>query len=320
MQEISLSPDGGLPFARQPAPCHHLFKQPPGSSDSIGPRIRRCLRIVLGGTSPASAELADPTLVRTPQRPRNVSLDIGGRSKTFRKGTRPCSPWRRRCTTSQLKSRPSVLGEPGPLRPLGNALQFSGHPAEGRRLLRPLVAVVETACNRAKPSLAVGWKRYSRRPRAAQIPLGASMSPLPTPSPLVEPRPYREPLSPHASLERTARPFGNQFDRSAPGPASRLTSPPAQRLPAEPPVPLPRTAGSMNQNECPRGARVWEFGRPNRCRSGWSDETLARSGGGGGGGGGEASGGGGGGGVGGRRLRRRVGARRGVLMGRCGGG
>ncbi|MGZ4408054.1 MAG: HD-GYP domain-containing protein [Gaiellaceae bacterium] len=106
----------------------------------------------------------------------------------------------------------SVLAKPGPLEPW-ERLAIQQHPAEGQRLLEPhmnspeLLAIVRGHHER--------WDGdgYPDGLAADQIPLGARIIAVADAfTAMVEPRPYREPLSGHLARTELLDQAGRQFD------------------------------------------------------------------------------------------------------------
>jgi putative two-component system response regulator len=105
-----------------------------------------------------------------------------------------------------------VLAKPGPLDPW-ERLAVQRHPAEGQRLLEPhvhspeLLAIVRSHHER--------WDGdgYPDGLAAEQIPLGARIVAVADAfTAMVEPRPYREPLSGHLARTELLDQAGRQFD------------------------------------------------------------------------------------------------------------
>jgi len=106
----------------------------------------------------------------------------------------------------------SVLAKPGPLEPW-ERLAVQRHPAEGQRLLEPhvnspeLLAIVRSHHER--------WdgEGYPEGLAAGQIPLGARIVAVADAfTAMVEPRPYREPLSGDLARTELLEQAGLQFD------------------------------------------------------------------------------------------------------------
>jgi cyclic di-GMP phosphodiesterase len=106
----------------------------------------------------------------------------------------------------------SVLAKAGPLEPW-ERLVVQRHPAEGQRLLRPhvnspeLLAIVRSHHER--------WdgNGYPDGLATEQIPLGARIVAVADAfTAMIEPRPYREPLSGHRARTELLAQAGRQFD------------------------------------------------------------------------------------------------------------
>jgi len=130
MQEISVLPRMGAPFARHPAPANIRQQLPGESSDSLRPRRRRGLRILGGHVFWRARSLRPHASFALPQVAHSARDREG--PLYFRKGSRQCSPLRRGGTTSQAPGPgPSVMAKPGPLENLGTPRSFSGSRARG---------------------------------------------------------------------------------------------------------------------------------------------------------------------------------------------
>lgn len=106
----------------------------------------------------------------------------------------------------------SVLAKPGPLEPW-ERLAVQRHPSEGQRLLRPYVQSAELLAIVRSHHERWDGGGYPDRLAAEQIPLGARIVAVADAfTAMVEPRPYREPLSRARARAELLEQAEDQFD------------------------------------------------------------------------------------------------------------
>ena len=188
-----------------------LFNSLPRTPDSTHarppwyaqPRLARLL---------AKAELADPTLRLHSRNVAQLSLEIGEALHLPRRQLDMLAFAAAVHDIGKLSVPTSVLAKPGPLEPW-ERLAVQQHPSEGQRLLEPLVpspdllAIVRSHHER--------WdgNGYPDGLAAEQIPLGARIVAVADAfTAMVEPRPYRKPLSPTLARTELLEHAGTQFD------------------------------------------------------------------------------------------------------------
>jgi HD-GYP domain-containing protein (c-di-GMP phosphodiesterase class II) len=202
-----------------------LFNSLPGSSDSIeapptpwaaDPRLARLL---------ASAELADPTLRSHSHNVAQLSLEIGRALSLPQRQLAMLAFAAAVHDIGKLKVPTSVLAKPGPLDPW-ERLAVQQHPAEGQRLLQPLVQSSELLAIVRSHHERWDGNGYPDGLAAEQIPLGARIVAVADAfTAMVEPRPYREPLSPTLARSELLDQSGTQFDPLCARAGFSVTSP-----------------------------------------------------------------------------------------------
>jgi cyclic di-GMP phosphodiesterase len=160
----------------------------------------------------AKAEVADPSLRRHSHNVARLSLEIGKALYLPQRKLAMLVFAAAVHDIGKIAVPGSVLTKPGPLEPWErHAVQR--HPAEGQRLLKPyvnspeLLAIVRSHHER--------WDGggYPDGLAAEQIPLGARIVAVADAfTAMVEPRPYREPLSRDLARAELLDQAGRQFD------------------------------------------------------------------------------------------------------------
>jgi putative two-component system response regulator len=177
--------------------------EPPSAPWHVHPRLARLM---------VRAELADPSLRAHSHNVAQLSLEIG---KTLHLPQPQLSMLTIAAAVhdiGKLTVPPGVLTKPGPLE-AWERLAMQRHPTEGQRLLRPyvpssdLLAIVRSHHER--------WdgNGYPDQLAGDQIPFGARIVAVADAfTAMVEPRPYREPLSPALARHELLEQAGSQFD------------------------------------------------------------------------------------------------------------
>lgn len=160
----------------------------------------------------ANAEFADPSLRLHSHNVARLSLEIGKALYLPQRKLAMLAFAAAVHDIGKIAVPSSVLAKPGPLEPW-ERLAVQRHPAEGQRLLEPhvnspeLLAIVRSHHER--------WdgEGYPDGLAAEQIPLGARIVAVADAfTAMVEPRPYREPLSGELARTELLDQAGRQFD------------------------------------------------------------------------------------------------------------
>jgi HD-GYP domain-containing protein (c-di-GMP phosphodiesterase class II) len=167
------------------------------------PRLARLL---------AKAELADPTLRSHSRNVAQLSLEIGEALHLPRPQLDMLAFAAAVHDIGKLNVPASVLAKPGPLEPW-ERLAVQQHPSEGQRLLEPLVPSVDLLAIVRSHHERWDGNGYPDGLAAEQIPLGARIVAVADAfTAMVEPRPYRKPLSPTLARTELLEQAGTQFD------------------------------------------------------------------------------------------------------------
>jgi putative two-component system response regulator len=160
----------------------------------------------------AKAEIADPSLHLHSHNVARLSLQIGEALRLPQQRLAMLVLAAAVHDIGKVAVPRSVLAKPGPLEPW-ERVAIQRHPAEGQRLLEPhvdspeLLAIVRSHHER--------WdgNGYPDGLAAAQIPLGARIVAVADAfTAMVEPRPYRAPLSRERARTELLEQAGRQFD------------------------------------------------------------------------------------------------------------
>jgi cyclic di-GMP phosphodiesterase len=190
-------------------PHFHNAARTPDSSDThqaVWPLQSPLARLV------AKAELADPSLRLHSHNVARLSLAIGKALYLPQRKLAMLVFAAAVHDIGKIAVPSSVLAKPGPLEQW-ERLAVQRHPIEGQRLLKPhvnsreLLAIVRSHHER--------WDGdgYPDGLAAEQIPLGARIVAVADSfNAMVEPRPYREPLSGHLARTELLDQAGRQFD------------------------------------------------------------------------------------------------------------
>jgi HD-GYP domain-containing protein (c-di-GMP phosphodiesterase class II) len=160
----------------------------------------------------ASAEIADPSLHLHSRNVAQLSLEIG-KALNLAQGQLEMLAFAAAVhDVGKLQVPRAVLAKPGPLDPW-ERLVMQRHPGEGQRLLQPYVQSPELLAIVRSHHERWDGDGYPDRLAAEHIPLGARIVAVADAfTAMVEPRPYRDPLSHVAARTQLLEHAGTQFD------------------------------------------------------------------------------------------------------------